>query len=111
MRIHLSQLPVPEAEFVAGLNAYMQAREAHKSTVNVPAPFPEHELYRTLYERGETLEIIRDPLQEAAEPVNRDALAEMDALKSKVAELEALKTEVEQLRTRVTTVEDTVRTR
>jgi len=46
--IYKSQLPKPEAEVRADLNAWLAAKEAHKQTVGVPAPFPEYELLNYL---------------------------------------------------------------
>ena len=94
MKLHATQLPCPEAEFLQALADYRAAREAHKSTVGVPSPFPQFEILRTVVDRGEEVEIERDQLQEEAEKVNRDALAELDELKAKVAELQALRDKV-----------------
>jgi len=46
--IYKSQLPKPEAEIRADLSAWLAAKEAHKQTVGVPAPFPEYELLNYL---------------------------------------------------------------
>lgn len=46
--IYRSQLPKSEAEVRADLAAWIAEVEAHKSTVGVPAPFPEYELLRHL---------------------------------------------------------------
>ncbi len=89
MRIHEKQLPCDEATFLAKFDAYRAAREAHKLTEGVPAPFPEFEVFRVLYERGDAPEIVRDELQEQANAAGRDALAELDALTARVGALEA----------------------
>jgi len=52
MNLHCRQLPCRKAEFLAKLSAYNNAREAHKLTEGVPAPFPEYEILRTIYEAG-----------------------------------------------------------
>jgi hypothetical protein len=88
MKIHATQLPIDEATFRAKLDAYRAEREAHRFTVNTPAPFPEYEIFRVIEDQGGALEIERDELQEQAEKVNRDALAELDELKAKIAQLE-----------------------
>ena len=95
MQINAAQLPCDEATFLAKFAEYRAARDAHRLTVGVPAPFPEYEIFRVLYERGEAPEIVRDELQEEAAKANRNALAELDALKAKVAELEGLKAQVD----------------
>lgn len=41
-------LPVAEAEFRSGLDAYRAAVEAHKSTVGEPAPWPAYDIFREL---------------------------------------------------------------
>lgn len=46
--IYKSQLPKPEAEVRADLTTWLAAKEAHKQTVGVPAPFPEYELLNYL---------------------------------------------------------------
>lgn len=89
MKLHVTQLPCAELDFLSKLAAYKAEREAHALTVGVPAPFPEYEIFRTIVDRGGELIIERDELQEQAKAANRDALAELDALKSKVDEKEA----------------------
>ena len=93
MRLHITQLPCDEATFLAKLELYRAARESHKLTIGIPAPFPEYEVMRVIVDSGEPLEIIRDELQEQAKAVARDALAELDAAKE---ELEVLKTKIAQ---------------
>lgn len=92
MKIDIDQLPCDEAEFIAKLDAYRQARM--DAVDGEPAPFPEFEIMRVIVDRGEELEITRDSLQDQAKEAGRDALAELDALKSVVM---ALKKKVDSL--------------
>ena len=96
MKINVAQLPCAEAEFLAKFEAYKAEREAHKLTVGVPAPFPEYEIYRTAFERGEDFEIIRDELQEEAKAAGRSALSELDELKATVTALQLKVTTIEE---------------
>lgn len=58
MLINRKQLPCDEADFREKLAAYLSEREAHKSTVGVPAPFPEFEIFRAIAESGGELAIV-----------------------------------------------------
>lgn len=87
MKFHVKQLPCEESAFLSKLEEYRRARDAHRITVGVPAPFPEYEIMRVIVDRDEPLEIVRDELQEQAKVASRDALAELDALKSEVGAL------------------------
>lgn len=98
MQIHVTQLPCEETEFLVKLEQYRVAREAHKMSMGVPAPFPEFEIMRVIVDRGQPLTIVRDSLQEQAKAVARDALAELDELKAEVAEISGLKAEVDALK-------------
>lgn len=102
MKLHASQLPCPEPEFLQKLEAYKAERDAHALTVGVPAPWPEYEIFRTIVDQGGEIVIERDALQEQAKAVNRDALAELDALKSAVAAKDA---EIEMLKSKVSALE------
>ena len=44
----LSQLPVSEASFRAGLTAYRDAVAEHALTVGIPAPIPEYDVFRKI---------------------------------------------------------------
>lgn len=69
MLLHRNQLPCDESEFRKKLAAYIAEREAHKTTVGVPAPFPEFEILRDIADAGGALEIQDDPPQpEPVEP-------------------------------------------
>lgn len=68
VRIHVKQLPCAEQEFRQKFTEYLQAREAHKETVGVPAPMPEYEVFRTIADVGAELEIYEDPKPEVPEP-------------------------------------------
>lgn len=90
MRIIEEQLPmineltlerITPKDFTDGYLAYKQARDAHKFTINIPAPFPEFEIYRVLYDRNEMPEIVPDVLRNA--PQGRDIVKELDDLKAK----------------------------
>lgn len=51
------------AAFDSALIEYRAARAQHRFTVGVPAPFPTHEMFRTICEhcdRGGSLEIVHD---------------------------------------------------
>lgn len=104
MKIFVSQLPCPEQEFLTKLDAYKAARAAHRLTVGVPAPFPEYEIFRVIVDQGGVLELQYDELQEQAQAVNRNALAELDELKARLAarevEIETLKSDMEVVRAR-----------
>ncbi len=50
--IKRERLVVTEAEFAAQFDQYAAAVEAHKRTVGVPAPLPEHEVFRDILARG-----------------------------------------------------------
>jgi hypothetical protein len=58
MLVNKSQLPCPEPEFRAKLAEYLAAREAHSRTIDVPAPFPEFEIFRTIAEQGGDLIVV-----------------------------------------------------
>lgn len=73
MRLHVKQLPCPRAEFEAKLAAYLAEREAHKSTVGVPAPFPEFEIMRAIADQGGACEIYDDPPPAEPTPEERTA--------------------------------------
>lgn len=60
MQIQRRNLPCDKATFLQKLNAYVAAMQAHASTEGVPAPFPEFEIFRTIFESGETLEILQE---------------------------------------------------
>ena len=59
MKIHVSQLPCPEAEFLAKLADYRAAVAAHRTSIGKPAPFPEYEAFRALVDSDPEIE--RDP--------------------------------------------------
>lgn len=61
MRLHETQLPCPKDEFLSKLSVYTAERVAHKLTAGVPAPMPELEILRTIYESGGVVEIYADP--------------------------------------------------
>ena len=84
MRLHEKQLPCPKDEFLSKLSAYTAEREAHKLTVGVPAPFPEYEILRVLYEHGGDVEVYSDP---EPEPLPVDPPREPTALE-KITSLE-----------------------
>lgn len=65
MRLHRRQLPCPKPQFLTKLAQYQAAREAHKSTVGVAAPFPEFEILRTIYERGGSVTIDEESIVSA----------------------------------------------
>lgn len=83
MNLHYKQLPCPVDEFKAKLAAYRAAREEHRNTVDLPAPFPEFELLRTiceLEERGYTCTIAEPTARELAlETIRADQAAEAAA--------------------------------
>lgn len=60
MKINLSQIPCEQAAFLAKFESYRTAMEAHRLTVNVPAPFPEFEVFRVAWEKGEAIEVHDD---------------------------------------------------
>lgn len=89
MKVHELTLPLDEvsgirmtpAEFLAKYRVYQQARAAHSQTINVPAPFPEHEVFRVAAERGEDIEIVpADPFEQHRVERNRDVVREFDDL-------------------------------
>lgn len=68
MQLARRQLPFPKAVFLQKLADYSAAREAHKQTVNVPAPFPEHDLLRAAYEasaNGGTVTLVQETITAA----------------------------------------------
>jgi len=71
MKIPASTLPVSEELFRQKLAEYSTARDAHAFTKNVPAPLPEFEVFREIYEKKKVLEVIPDEVVEvSAEPKN-----------------------------------------
>ncbi len=91
MKLERAQLPIPEAEFRAKYAAYVAEREEHKATVGVPAPFPELEIFRVLYETGQEIELV-EPAEDTGEPKD-SALAQkrqaaIDALLAESAKRE-----------------------
>lgn len=69
MRIHIRQIPFSLSEFHVRFTNYLLARTRHRLTEGVPAPFPEHEIFRVLAERiecGEPIEIYDDAPPDAA---------------------------------------------
>ena len=95
MKIHELTLPIDpvtnvrmqSAEFQVKFQQYVTARNAHRATVNTPAPLPEHEVFRVAYDRGEGIEIeAADPFEAHRREGVRDVVAEFDQL---IAELTA----------------------
>ena len=62
MNLHRRQLPCDKARFLDLLAAYSAAREAHKRTVGVPAPFPDFEILRTIVDQGGALTIEQEQI-------------------------------------------------
>jgi len=60
MILNLSQLPVDQTIFLAKFAAYTQAMRDHALTVGVPAPFPEYDVFRIAWERGEGIAVHDD---------------------------------------------------
>lgn len=60
MKLHVMQLPCDRKVFEELYQKYVSEMEAHKETKNVPAPLPEYDLMRSIYESGEPLEIFED---------------------------------------------------
>jgi hypothetical protein len=98
MKLNELQLPVdPMTDqradidgFLVDYALYKQQRDAHRLTLNTPAPFPKHEVFRVAYERGEEIEVERaDPAVEQARTEGRDLLKEFDALAAEVRDLAA----------------------
>lgn len=88
MKLHISQLPCDEATFLEKLDAYKAERAAHALTVDVPAPLPEYEIFRTIVDQGGELALERDPPPSLRELALR-ALAEQQAAKDASARLAA----------------------
>jgi hypothetical protein len=81
----VTRLRMPPAEFQAKYRAYQAARDAHKNTVNTPAPFPEHEVFRVAYDRNEDIDVVpADPFEAHRQERGRNVVAEFDSI---VAEL------------------------
>jgi len=60
-------LPCGEAQLRAALVDYQAALEAHKSTIDVPAPWPQHEILRDIVAAGGEFQVIYPPLPPAPE--------------------------------------------
>lgn len=89
MKINEKQFPYAEEKFIADLAAYRAARDAHKLTVGVPAPFPPHEIMRVIVDSGEPLVIERDPKPVPFTPTPSQAKA-MNLSMKRMAALQVL---------------------
>jgi hypothetical protein len=66
MKLHRRQLPCLKAPFLASLENYRAAMVAHAKTEGVPAPFPDFEIMRAVYESGAPLEIVQEVIVSAS---------------------------------------------
>ena len=92
MKLSNSQLPVPEDLFRASLEKYKSELEAHKHTVYVPAPWPDHELLRVIVANGGDFEIEDEPVVQP-EPGKSVAQTIVDLIKADPEAFAALKAE------------------
>lgn len=83
------QLPCPEADLRAALQRYVDAREAHKSTVGEPAPWPEHDIIFDILRHGGEFTVVYPPPPSPRE-VAMAALAERRKQEAEAAENEML---------------------
>lgn len=72
MRLHVKQIPYTMQDFQVKMLNYFMQRLAHRLTANIPAPFPEDEIFRTIAERieaGELVEFFDDTPLPSPEPL------------------------------------------
>lgn len=63
MNIFRSQLPTDEQTFMSGYSDYITQRGLANHG-DIPMPFPTYDIYRVAAERGESIVIVEDPVQD-----------------------------------------------